>query len=310
VRAIRRTSILIAVAASLAVAPAADATTVNIGQVDTPDQATDNGSCTNCTYLVSSTGAGSPSYVVPPGSWVLTSFSTQEDATASTGFRFFLAEPAGGSDYTLRALSDPFPTAAGMLNTYPVQIPVQPGWVLGVRTGTDGVTSRNTADAADVLRVYDNTNAGTTVPAGASLPMKELNASASLESDCDNDGLGDDTQDPAVTPPGGCPPPEQPVDQPVDAGDTTAPTAQITKAPKDKTKKKTATFEFTGTDARAIASFQCKLDSRPFAPCTSPHTVKVKKGKHTFQAQAIDQARNVGPPATDTWKVKRKRKRR
>jgi hypothetical protein len=91
--------------------------------------------------------------------------------------------------------------------------------------------------------------------------------------------------------------------------DTAPPLATITKGPKDKTKKKTATFEFTGTDARAIAGFQCKLDSGAFAPCTSPHTVRVKKGKHTFQVQAIDQAGNVGTPATDDWKVKRKRKK-
>jgi hypothetical protein len=96
---------------------------------------------------------------------------------------------------------------------------------------------------------------------------------------------------------------------PPEPGDSTSPSAQITKGPKDKTKKKTATFEFGGTDARAIASFQCKLDAGAFAACTSPHTVKVKKGKHTFQVQAIDLAGNVGSPATDDWKVKKKDKK-
>jgi hypothetical protein len=91
--------------------------------------------------------------------------------------------------------------------------------------------------------------------------------------------------------------------------DTSSPSAQITSGPKNKTKKKRATFEFTGTDPRAIAGFQCKLDARAFAPCTSPHTVKVKKGKHTFQVQAIDQAGNVGPPAADAWKRKKKRRK-
>jgi hypothetical protein len=92
-----------------------------------------------------------------------------------------------------------------------------------------------------------------------------------------------------------------------DPSDSVAPNAQITKAPNDKTKKKTATFEFIGTDARAVASFQCSLDGSAFAPCTSPHTVKVKKGKHTFQVQAVDQAGNVGAPASDAWKRKKKR---
>jgi hypothetical protein len=44
-----------------------------------------------------------------------------------------------------------------------------------------------------------------------------------------------------------------------------------------------------------------------FASCTSPHTVKVKIGRHTFQVQAIDEAGNVGTPATDTWKRKKKK---
>ena len=93
-----------------------------------------------------------------------------------------------------------------------------------------------------------------------------------------------------------------------DAGDATAPTAQITNGPKNKTKKKTATFEFNGSDARAIASFQCSVDGKQFATCSSPHTVKVKKGKHTFQVRAVDEAGNVGAPATDTWKRKKRRK--
>jgi hypothetical protein len=104
------------------------------------------------------------------------------------------------------------------------------------------------------------------------------------------------------------PPPPQPEPEP-EPLDSAPPNAMITKSPNDKTKKKTATFEFTGTDARAISSFQCKLDSGAFAPCTSPHTVKVKKGKHSFQVRAIDQAGNTDPtPASDSWKVKKKKK--
>jgi hypothetical protein len=113
-------------------------------------------------------------------------------------------------------------------------------------------------------------------------------------------GDGPPPQGPSGQPPGE--PPEEST-----PSDGLAPVATITKGPKDKTKKKTATFEFTGTDARAVASFQCKLDAGAFTPCTSPHTVKVKPGKHTFQVQAIDQAGNVGAPATDAWKRKKKK---
>jgi hypothetical protein len=93
------------------------------------------------------------------------------------------------------------------------------------------------------------------------------------------------------------------------SADLITPIATITKGPKDKTKKKQATFEFTGTDARAVASLQCSLDGGAFAACTSPYTVKVKKGKHTFSVRAVDQAGNVGPPASDDWKRKKKRKK-
>jgi hypothetical protein len=94
---------------------------------------------------------------------------------------------------------------------------------------------------------------------------------------------------------------------PDDAG---PPETTITKQPKSKTRKKTATFEFSGNDARAVAGFECSLDGAAFAACSSPFTVKVKKGKHTFSVRARDAAGNVdGAPATADWKVKRKRRR-
>jgi hypothetical protein len=97
-----------------------------------------------------------------------------------------------------------------------------------------------------------------------------------------------------------------PQPQPVDSA---PPNAAITKGPNDRTKKQFATFEFAGTDARALSGFQCSLDVEAFRACSSPMTYKVKKGNHTFQVQAIDEAGNVGSPATDTWKVKTKRKK-
>jgi Tol biopolymer transport system component len=94
------------------------------------------------------------------------------------------------------------------------------------------------------------------------------------------------------------------------AADTGAPDTTITKGPKAKTKKKSATFEFGGTDARALAGFECKLDESAFAACTSPHTIKVKKGKHSFQVRSTDAAGNADPtPATQSWTVKKKKQK-
>ncbi|HYU59194.1 MAG TPA: hypothetical protein VEK39_00400 [Solirubrobacterales bacterium] len=83
------------------------------------------------------------------------------------------------------------------------------------------------------------------------------------------------------------------------------PDTQITKGPKKKTKKKKATFEFSSTVAGS--TFECKLDDGPFEPCTSPHDVKAKKGKHSFEVRATAGGQTDPTPATDSWKVKKKK---
>ncbi len=97
--------------------------------------------------------------------------------------------------------------------------------------------------------------------------------------------------------------------------DTTPPETEITKGPKKKSKSKKATFEFTGTDditAPAALTFECSLDSEPFASCSSPTTFdKLKKGSHQVEVRASDQAGNTDPsPAPYDWKVKKKKKKK
>ncbi|HYU59435.1 MAG TPA: hypothetical protein VEK39_01635 [Solirubrobacterales bacterium] len=209
----------------------------------------------------------------------------------------FLLEPQGGDNYLLRAQSNPQAIPGGTIGTQLVQIPVQPGWLLGIDTDTGGVSGYITGDSSDVLRFYSNDIVGMSGMATTTLAGRVVNLTARLESDCDADGLGDDTQDPDIS---ACNPPTP-------TTDTTAPDTTITKHPKDKTKKKQAVFEFSSSEAGS--TFECALDGAAFAPCTSPDTLKVKKGKHSFNVRAKDAAGNVdGSPATDSWKVKKKRK--
>jgi len=118
----------------------------------------------------------------------------------------------------------------------------------------------------------------------------QLDVAARLESDCDGDGKGDETQDFDTR---SCPP---------------GPEVTITRGPRDtvrtKRKRAKATFAFTADEP---ASFECSLDDEEFAACESPYSAKVKRGKHTFEVRAIDAGGNAGVADADRWKVKRKR---
>ncbi|TMK56186.1 MAG: CSLREA domain-containing protein [Actinobacteria bacterium] len=78
---------------------------------------------------------------------------------------------------------------------------------------------------------------------------------------------------------------------------------KILKGPPKKTKKRTAKFKFSSTEAGS--TFQCKLDRKPFKPCASPKKYKrLKPGKHVFKVRAIDKGGNVDPtPAKRSFKV-------
>ncbi len=92
--------------------------------------------------------------------------------------------------------------------------------------------------------------------------------------------------------------------------DTKPPETEITKSPKKRLKlkpgKKKAKAKFSFASSEGNSTFECRVDKKPFAACTSPRTVKLKKGKHTFQVAATDSAGNTDPtPAKFRVKVVR-----
>jgi hypothetical protein len=92
-----------------------------------------------------------------------------------------------------------------------------------------------------------------------------------------------------------------------------APDTTITKAPKNKikTKKKKVKVTYAFTNAEPSATSTCDLDGKVTAPCASPFTAKVKKGRHAMTISSTNPIADVdATPATDKFKVKRKKKRK
>ncbi|MBN8654532.1 MAG: sortase [Anaerolineae bacterium] len=84
--------------------------------------------------------------------------------------------------------------------------------------------------------------------------------------------------------------------------DTIAPDTNIDSSPADPSNDNTPTFTFSSPDV--TATFQCSIDGGAFSACTTPDTLALADGLHTFAVRAVDPAGNVdGTPATYTWTI-------
>ena len=282
---------MVAVAALLALAlPAQAGAATSVGQTFIPGQP-----CSSDRTELQTT-APSSQYTVP-GPGVITAWSVGSASGSLGEARLKLALPAGGMNFTITRQSARRSPASGTIETFNTREPVQGGELLGLHH-TANADCYRLALGYDVGTIPGDQAPGVTA-AYAPISGAQLSVSAVLEPDADNDGYGDETQD--------CAPTDQSRNE-----DCNPPDSTITKGPKKKTKKKRATFEFTGTEPlRAIARFECALDNTEFIPCTSPVTVRVKKGKHTFSVRAADEFNNIdATPATYSWKVKKKKHRK
>ena len=83
--------------------------------------------------------------------------------------------------------------------------------------------------------------------------------------------------------------------------DTEGPAIDITKSPPSRTTRTKAKFIFGVSEAGTVT---CKLDSGAAAPCTSPHKLRVSKGRHKLTIAATDAVGNSSD-ASESWKVKK-----
>jgi hypothetical protein len=84
--------------------------------------------------------------------------------------------------------------------------------------------------------------------------------------------------------------------------DTVAPTVTIATPGENAVTGASPVFRFEAGEAGA--TFSCRIDEAPFAPCASPQGFTgVAAGRHTFQVRATDRVGNLGPPATRTFRV-------
>jgi Subtilase family len=85
--------------------------------------------------------------------------------------------------------------------------------------------------------------------------------------------------------------------------DDDGPVTKINGRPKGKTSQRKAKFKF---NAEPRASYECKLDNKPWKDCESGVMYKkLKRVVHHFRVKATDQLGNTGPVVKDKWRVKR-----
>jgi hypothetical protein len=187
-------------AAGMLTAPATAPAATQLGQV-APNSASAGG-CSGATLFIQSRVAGPPSYTVPAGGGVITSWSVQ-GAPSDPGQLKLKLGRGGPSDWVIAGESSFETVLPSMLNTYSTRIPVSGDEVLGLWVpGAGGPCIFTTSSGGDGVRFRNPDNPEPGVGQTFSTPVGESNArvnlSANLEPDCDGDGFGDETQDPSL----------------------------------------------------------------------------------------------------------------
>ena len=284
-----RQGLLTATLLAIGVVPPAGAAT-QIGETFTP--APD--SCLGPITFLQSLSPQASYTVLSPG--VITAWS-HEASVPTTPIKFKVGNRGPGDSFQIVGESELKTPVAGTLNNYmDIRITVEPGQVIGLYVegqggcigGAPGYAEHYVT--ADVLpgpaQVFDE-----------DIGDYQLDLAATVEPDADGDGFGDETQDECPTDAaiqGPCP---------AEPPDTDPPETEITNGAPNKLDKSKVKFKFTADEPNA--TFECKVDKKPYKPCSSPKKVKrLDDGKHKFKVIATDEAGNSDPSAAkDKFKV-------
>jgi hypothetical protein len=201
-------TIPVALLAALMAVPADAGAATTIGETFTP---TGDIPCTANRTRVQAESPGGQ-YTVPTDG-VITQWNFLAGGSTSL-MKFKAARPTGNTlEFTMIGESAPVTPVLNILNSYFTRIPVKAGDVIGQY----GASTFNCARPGASYTA--GTISGDVVPPTTAVftgVAAQLDLSALLEPDCDNDGLGDETQDPDISscappPPGaGIPPPGSP----------------------------------------------------------------------------------------------------
>lgn len=84
------------------------------------------------------------------------------------------------------------------------------------------------------------------------------------------------------------------------------PIVTIDDGPNKQTKNRKARFAFSSDDP--VATFECRLDEEDFASCPSPTIYRgLERGRHAFQVRAISLEGAISAPASQKWKIAKKK---
>jgi Ca2+-binding RTX toxin-like protein len=151
------------------------------------------------TWAQNSTAVGSPSYVVPPGGGVITSWSHDRGPALPTAqLRLKVFRKTAPNTYLTVGHSDFETLAAAGVNTFATRVKVEGGDILGFRITADPISCRRTGSTGD--EAVASGPGQLDPPIGSSVSFGTvgaylLNLAATVEPDCDHDGLGDESQD-------------------------------------------------------------------------------------------------------------------